>query len=51
MKFLSDKEDWKKFEQNNKETALNILYVSHDKKIRPACILKYNHFVKIKLFC
>ena len=51
INFPSHKEDWKKFEQNNKETALNILYVSHDKKIKPACILKYNHFVKIKLFC
>ena len=29
--FRSDKEDWKKFEQNNKETALNILFVPHNK--------------------
>ena len=27
IKFLSDKEGWKKFEQNNKEIALNILFV------------------------
>ena len=44
IKFLSDKEDWKKFEQNNKEIALNILLVLHNKKeIRPAHISKYNH--------
>ena len=44
IKFLSDKEDWKKFEQNNKEIALNILFVPHNKKeIRPAYISKYNH--------
>ena len=27
IKFPSDKEDWKKFEQNNKEIALNVLFV------------------------
>ena len=44
IKFPSDKEDWKKFEQNNKEIALNILFVPHNKKeIRPAYISKYNH--------
>ena len=32
MKFQSDKKDWKKFEQNNKEIALNILFVLHNKK-------------------
>ena len=42
--FPSDKEDWNKFEQNNKEIALNILFVPHNKKeIRPAYISKYNH--------
>ena len=52
IKFPSDKEDWKKFEQNNKEIALNILFVPHNKKeIRHAYISKYNHNVKIKLFC
>ena len=30
--FLSHKEDWKKFEQNNKEIALNMLFVTHNKK-------------------
>ena len=43
-KFPSDKEDWKKFEQNNKETAFNILFVLHNKKeICYAYISKYNH--------
>ena len=39
--FPSDKEDWKKFEQNNKEIALNTLFVPHNKKeICHAYILK-----------
>ena len=32
IKFLSDKENWKKFEENNKEVALNVLFVPHNKK-------------------
>ena len=44
IKFPSDKEDWKKFEQNNKEIALNILFVPHNKKeIEPAYISKYKY--------
>ena len=44
IKFPSDKDDWKKFEQNNKEIALNILFVPHNKKEIPhAYISKYNH--------
>ena len=44
IKFPSDKEDWKKFEQNNKEIALNILFVPHNKKeITPVYISKYTH--------
>ena len=47
IKFLSDKEDWKKFEQNNREIALNVLFVPHNnnnkKKIEPAYTSKYNH--------
>ena len=44
MKFPLNKEDWKKFEQNNKEIALNILFVPHNKKeISHAYISKYNH--------
>ena len=31
-RFPSDKEDWKKFEQNNKEIALNVLFIPHNKK-------------------
>ena len=44
IKLPSDKEDWKKFEQNNKEIALNILYVPHNKKeIEIAYKSKYNY--------
>ena len=35
--------DWKKFEQNNKAIALNILYVPYNtKQMRQAYISKYN---------
>ena len=52
IKFPSDKEDWKKFEQNNKEIALNVLFVPHNKKeIEPAYTSKYNYKRKNKLFC
>ena len=44
IKFPSDKEDWKKFEQNNKEIALNVLFVPHNKKeIEPAYTSRYNY--------
>ena len=44
IKFPSDKTHWKMFEQNNKEIALNILFVPHNKKeIEPAYTLKYNY--------
>ena len=44
IKLASDKEEWKKFEQNNKEIALNILVLPHNRKeIRPRYISKYNH--------
>ena len=44
IKFPSDKEDWKKFEQNNKEIALNVLFVPHNKKeIELAYTSKYNY--------
>ena len=44
IKFLSDEEDWKKFEQNNKKIALNILFVAHNKKeIEPAYTSKYSY--------
>ena len=44
IKFPSDKEDWKKFEQNNKEIALNLLFLPYNKKeIEPAYTSKYNY--------
>ena len=44
IKFPSNKKDWKKFEQNNKEIDLNVLFVPHDKKeIEPAYKSKYHH--------
>ena len=44
INFPSHKEDWKKFEQNNKEITLNILFVLHNKKeICHAYISPYNH--------
>ena len=44
MKYPSDKENWKKFEQNNKEIALNILFLPHNKKeIETADTSKYNY--------
>ena len=47
IKFLSDKEDWKKFEQNNKEIVLNVLFAPHDKKeIELGYKSKYNHQCK-----
>ena len=50
IKFPSDKEDSKKFEQNNKEIALNILFVPHNKKeLCYAYISKYNHKRKNKV--
>ena len=42
-KFPSNKEDWRKFEQNNKEIVLNILFAPHnEKEISHAYISKYN---------
>ena len=32
LKFPWDKEDWKRFEQNKKEIALSVLFVSNNKK-------------------
>ena len=44
IKYPPDKEDWKKFEQNNTEIALNVLFVPHNKKERePAYTSKYNY--------
>ena len=39
-----DKEDWKKFEQNDKEIALNVLFVPHNKReTELAYKSKYNY--------
>ena len=44
IEFPLHSKDWKKFEQNNRTIALNILFVSHNtKQIRQAYISKYNH--------
>ena len=44
IEFPSHSKDWKKFEQNNKTVALNILYVpSNTKQIKQAYISKYNN--------
>ena len=44
IKFPSDKVDWKKLEQNNKEIALNVLFIRHSKKeIQPSYTSKYNY--------
>ena len=44
IEFPSHSKDWKKFEQNNKATVLNILFVKDNtKQIRQAYISKYNN--------
>ena len=44
IKCLSDKDDLKKLEQDNKEIALKVLFVPHNKiEIEPAYISKYNY--------
>ena len=44
IEFPSRWKDWKKFEQNNKTIALNILFVPYNtKEIKPAYISKYIH--------
>ena len=41
--FSAGIKDWKKFEQNNKTIALNILFVPHHEKTNLAYKSKYNH--------
>ena len=42
--------DWRKFEQNNKTIALNILFIPYNtKQIRPAYLSKYNNERDIQL--
>ena len=44
IEFTSRSKDWRKFEQNNKTIALNILYVPYNtKQIKQAYISKYNN--------
>ena len=44
MEFLSRSKDWRRFEQNNKTIALNILYVPYNtKQIKQAYISKYKN--------
>ena len=44
IEFQSHKKDWKKFEQNNKTIALNILFVLHNaEELSIAYKSKYNH--------
>ena len=44
IEFPSHSKDWRKFEQNNKTIALNILYVPYNtKQIKQARISKYNN--------
>ena len=43
ISFATLKQDWKKFQLNNKSIALNILYVPHNtEEIRPVYNSKYN---------
>ena len=47
IEFPSNQKDWKKFYQNNKTIALNILFVPHNTKaIRFEYKSKYNHKCK-----
>ena len=42
-----EKVDWKNFEENKKETALNVLFIRYNKKeIEVAYTLKYNYKCK-----
>ena len=44
IKFRAEPEEWKKFERNNKATALNILFILHNTKtIRVAYKSEYNN--------
>ena len=43
IEFPAGSKDWKKFEQNNKTIALNVLFVPHNTEtIRVACRSEYN---------
>ena len=47
--FLSKKDDWKKFEKNNKKMALNVLYPKK-KKYTQLIFQNITQIVKTKLF-
>ena len=51
IKFSSDKEEWEKFEQNNKEIASNVLFVPHNKKEIEPAYQNITTSAKSKLFC
>ena len=42
IKFLAEPEEWKKFEQNNKAIALNVLHIPHNTKTSVAYRSEYN---------
>ena len=49
IKFPSNEENWKIFEQNNKTIAVNVLYVPHNTEtIRFAYKSSYNNTQKIR---
>ena len=51
IKFLSHKNDCKKFESNNKTIALNVLYIPNkSEEIRHAYISKHNSTLENQLF-
>ena len=51
IKFPLDKEDWKKFEQNNKEIALNVLFVPYKPYNNQHIYQNITASIKNKLFC
>ena len=50
INFPSDKEDWKKFSQNNKEITLNVLFVPHNKKEIDVVYTSKYHYKHSKKF-
>ena len=48
INFPSEKDDWKKFEENNRTIALNVLYAQKE-KIYPAYVSKYKSWKQVIL--
>ena len=48
INFPSEKDDWKKFEENNRTIALNVLYAQKE-KICPAYVSKYKSWKQVIL--